>query len=401
MRVVDSKEVHLTYCTNIHPGETWSEIRQNIEKYVLAVKERLAPTQSFGVGLRLSAAAADELNTPENLKEFRNFLTAHNLYIFTINGFPYGKFHGTPVKENVYLPDWRAEERLRYTKVLADILAALLPADATMTGSISTVPGAFKPEINSNADIEQMTLLFIEAAIYCAELKTKTGKTISLALEPEPCCFLETVDETITFFRDHLFSSSSIQRFASHMGMTVSAAETALRSHVGVCLDLCHAAVEYEDSSSCIEAFRDAGIQIFKMQISAGLLLPVVTPEKVQSLRQFDDHVYLHQVVERRGPNLVRYLDLDKAMTAFDHSNGDREWRIHFHVPIFMADLGEFRSTQRFIREILGLHLKQPVSSHLEVETYTWGVTPQVYQSGDVVHDICRELEWVQGQLQS
>lgn len=401
MRMADSSAVHLTYCTNIHPGETWGEIRENIEKYVLVVKERFAPTKSFGVGLRLSAAAADELIVPEKLEELKAFLTAHDLYIFTINGFPYGKFHGTQVKEKVYLPDWRDKERLRYTKVLADILAALLPLDSALTGSISTVPGAFKSEIHSLAEIEQMSFLFIEAAIYFAELKIKTGKTLSLALEPEPCCFLETVEETVSFFRDHLFSSSNVQRFASHLGVVASEAETVLRSHVGVCLDLCHAAVEYEDSSSCIEAFRDAGIQIFKMQISAGLQLPVVTQKKVKSLRQFDDNVYLHQVVERMSSHLVRYPDLDKAFTALKHSDGDREWRIHFHVPIFMADLGEFRSTQGFIREVLGQHQKQAVSPHLEVETYTWGVTPQVYQSGDVVHDICRELEWVQGQLQS
>jgi len=400
MKMTDSSEVHLTYCTNIHPGETWGEIRQNIERYVLAVKARLTPMKSFGVGLRLSAAAADELNAPENLEEFKTFLTAHDLYIFTINGFPYGKFHGTQVKDKVYLPDWRDEERLRYTKVLADILAALLPLDSTLTGSISTVPGAFKSEIHSLAEIEQMSWLFIEAAIYFGELKTKTGKTLSLALEPEPCCFLETVEETISFFRDHLFSSSSVNRFASHMGMAASEAENALRSHVGICLDLCHAAIEYEDSSSCIKALRDADIQISKMQISAGLQLPVVTQRKVKSLRQFDDNVYLHQVVERMGSHLVRYSDLDKAIAAFGHHDDDREWRIHFHVPIFLADLAEFRSTQGFIREVLDLHQRQSVSPHLEVETYTWGVMPQAYQSGDIVHDICRELEWVQSQLQ-
>lgn len=399
MRMADSNKVHLTYCTNIHPGESWSEIRWNIETYVLAVKERVAPTKAFGVGLRLSATAADELKTPENLKEFQAFLSANNLYIFTINGFPHGKFHGTHVKEKVYLPDWRDEERLRYTKVLADILAALLPLDPTLTGSISTVPGAFKPEVHRLAEIEQMTELFLEAAIYFAELKAKTGKTISLALEPEPCCFLETVDETIAFFRDHLFSSSSVQQVASQIGMPISQAKVALQRHLGVCLDLCHAAVEYEEASSCIEALRNAGIYINKMQISAGLRLPVVSPEKVQALRQFDDHVYLHQVVERTGSTLVRYFDLGKAMRAFKHSDGAREWRIHFHVPIFLADLGAFHSTQGFIREVLEIHRTQPVSPHLEVETYTWGVTPPQYQNGEVVHAICRELEWVQGQL--
>ena len=128
MRLNTSREEHLTYCTNIHPAETWSEVRQNFEKYVLLVKRRLLPGKPFGVGLRLSAVAADELTSKKNLEEFKAFLSDHDLYIFTINGFPYGKFHGSVVKEKVYLPDWRDQERLRYTNVLANLLAELLPS---------------------------------------------------------------------------------------------------------------------------------------------------------------------------------------------------------------------------------------------------------------------------------
>ena len=399
MRLNISREEHLTYCTNIHPAETWSEVRKNFENYVLLVKRRLLPRNPFGVGLRLSAVAADELTSKETLQEFKTFLSDHDLYIFTINGFPYGKFHGGLVKEKVYLPDWRDKERLRYTNVLANLLAELLPSHLSLNGSISTVPGAFKPEIRSAAEIDQMAFLFVDAAMHLIELKAKSGKTIALALEPEPCCFLETVEETVSFFQNYLFSASSIQRVARHTGLSRSEAEAALRSHLGVCLDLCHAAVEYEDSRACIEDLRRAEIGIFKMQISAGLQIPSMTREKAKSLHQLEDHVYLHQVIERIGPRTVSYTDLDEAMTAFEDNDEDREWRIHFHVPIFRAELGEFHTTQDFISNVLNMHRIHPISSHLEVETYTWSVIPQAYQSEDVVNDICRELDWVQSQL--
>ena len=283
--------------------------------------------------------------------------------------------------------------------MLANLLAELLPSHLTLTGSISTVPGAFKTEIRSVADIEQMAFLFIDAAIHLVELKATSGKTISLALEPEPCCFLETVEETVSFFQNYLFSASSIQRVARHTGMCRSEAEAALRSHLGVCLDLCHAAVEFEDPQGCIEDLRRAEIGIFKMQISAGLQFPSMTRRKTKSLHQLEDHVYLHQVIEKIGSRRVSYPDLDKAIAAFADNDEDREWRIHFHVPIFKVDLGEFHTTQEFLRNVLTLHKKYPISPHLEIETYTWSVLPEAYRSGDVVNDICREFEWVQDQL--
>ena len=104
----------------------------------------------FGVGLRLSARAAAELSAPAVLAEFRRLSSRSNrMYVFTINGFPYGTFHGTRVKEEVYLPDWRDPERLRYTNLLADLLAELLPDDPGIEGSVSTVPGAYKPALGA------------------------------------------------------------------------------------------------------------------------------------------------------------------------------------------------------------------------------------------------------------
>lgn len=388
---------HLTYCSNIHPGESWAEVRANVERYFPAVRDRVAPDVEFGIGLRLSARAARELGSGDALAQFREFMAGNKLYVFTINGFPYGTFHGTRVKEEVYLPDWRDQERLRYTDELAELLEKLLPDG--VEGSISTVPGAFKPAIRGAADVELIADNMIRHVAKLVEIEERSGRKIALAIEPEPHCFIETIEESVRFFRDHLFSTRAERRLAELTGQKRPQAQAALRQHVGLCLDLCHAAVEFEDPVACITDLADAGIRVTKLQISAGLRLPHLTPAAVAALKQFDDPVYLHQVVERGPAGIRRYLDLPEALaTATDGADG-REWRVHCHVPIFMDDLGAFSSTQSFISEVLDIHRVRPVSPHLEVETYTWNVLPEHLRAGGMEQAIARELNWVREAL--
>lgn len=396
--ILDDGLAHLTYCSNIHPGETWAEVRANLERYVPSVRDRVAPGQPFGIGLRLSAQAAGDLSRVPVLEELRDFLARNQLYVFTVNGFPYGKFHGARVKEGVYLPDWRNDERLRYTNQLADLLAQLLPDG--LEGSVSTVPGAFKPAVHDAADTQRMTDNFLRHVAHLVELKQRSGRSIALALEPEPCCYLETVDETVEFFNRHLFSPTAVARLGELTGLGRAAASTALREHVGVCLDLCHAAVEFEDPVGCVRQLQAADIRVPKMQISSGLRLAELSPRALEALQQFDDPVYLHQVVEAGPEGLVRYLDLPEALRALDgRVHGGREWRVHCHVPVFLDDLGAFSSTQAFIREVLQLHNREPISAHLEVETYTWNVLPERLRAGGMDSAIARELAWVREEL--
>jgi|HigsolmetaAR201D_1030396.scaffolds.fasta_scaffold15660_2 hypothetical protein len=388
---------HLTYCTNIHPGESWTEIRNNLERYLLRVRDRIAPDIPFGVGLRLSAAAAEALRQPSTLAEFRDFLRDNRLYVFTINGFPYGTFHRARVKEDVYKPDWRDERRLAYTGLLATLLAELMPPEPDVEGSVSTVPGAFKPEIGTEADVERMADLMIRHAAHLVHLERSTGRTVVLALEPEPYCFLETVDEAVAFFEKHLFSKAAAARLSALANLTPTAAEPALRRHLGLCLDLCHAAVEYEDPNEAVRRLEASGIRIAKLQLSAGLRIPHANGSTAHALTPFADDVYLHQVVARDRDGLIRYPDLPEAIRSLD--GRDREWRIHFHVPIFREELGEFATTQPFLREVLARHRRAPVSAHLEVETYTWDVLPDAYRGEDIVAAVSREMQWVQQQL--
>jgi uncharacterized protein (UPF0276 family) len=211
---------------------------------------------------------------------------------------------------------------------------------------------------------------------------------------------LETIDETIEFFEQYLFAPTTLRELAALTGLQSSAADEALRRHLGVCLDLCHAAVEFEDPETLVSRLQGKGIRIVKMQISAGLRVEEVSKNTEHLLKPFDDEVYLHQVIERAGSQLTRYVDLSDAFADLANTKAVREWRIHFHVPIFLENLGAFSSTQSFARTMLKQHRTQPISSHLEVETYTWSVLPERYRQEDIVPAIGRELRWVRSQLE-
>ena len=401
---VRGSAMHLTYCTNVHPGESWPELRATIARHLPAVKRRISPASPMGVGLRVSAAAAYMLSEePDALAWFRDFLAAEDLYLFTINGFPYGPFHGERVKQAVYQPDWRRPARLAYTNRLADLLARLLPDGAA--GSISTVPGGFRDLAGSGQAASEIADMLLRHVVHLVQLRERTGQTIALALEPEPMCLLETVEEAARFFEEHLLSRSACARLSELTGLTVPAAEDAARRHLGLCYDVCHAAVEFEDAAASLARLRRSGILIPKLQLSSALRVPRVDAEAVERLRSFEDGVYLHQVVERRADGrLIRYLDLADAFTAFTHegpAKETREWRVHFHVPVFREDAGDFATTQGFLREMLALHRREPVSPHLEVETYTWGVLPPGLRDMEVDEAIAREMDWVLEQMRA
>lgn len=398
MRVAAAGQPHLTYCTNIHPGETWAEVQANLERYVLAVRERVAAGRPFGLGLRLSAEAAHTLAEPAELEAFRAFLQAHDLYVFTINGFPYGVFHGRRVKEDVYLPDWLDDARLAYTDRLAELLAALLPSAPGLTGSVSTAPGAYRTRVGGPADVAGMVGRLVRHVATLQRLREQTGKTIALALEPEPCCYVETIAETVRFFEEHLFAAAAVDGLGRLTGLGRADSEAALRRHLGVCYDACHMAVEFEDPRAGLGALRGAGIGIAKIQLSAGLRvrLDPGDPALLAALRAFAEGVYLHQVVERRGGGLSRYADLPEALAAAGREGGEpREWRIHFHVPLFRETLGRFANTQDHLREVLAILRGEAHTAHLEVETYTWDVLPEEYRREDIVTAVARELTWV------
>ena len=100
---------HLTYSTLVHPGDTWEDMWTSLTTYVPQVQKRVCPNDPFGVSLRLSNSSAATLvkSKPERDK-LKKFLADNNMYLYTVNAFPYGPFKNTIVKEQVYEPDWRS-----------------------------------------------------------------------------------------------------------------------------------------------------------------------------------------------------------------------------------------------------------------------------------------------------
>lgn len=314
-------------------------------------------TPNLGIGLRLGRAGVEALNDRANLEELQDFLNG-GYSVFTVNAFPYGPFHGEQVKENVYAPDWSTNERLVYTNTVASVLAELAVVNlsdrnAHNFASISTVPGSFKPWVSGREEAIRQNLVSSVAKL--VDIKRASGVEIALALEPEPFCMLETIAETVDWFKDYGFSSRSCEQLAKLCGVSESQAEQLLHTHLGVCYDVCHAAVEYESASDSLRTLKAEGISIPKIQLSSALRVASMTPALAEKLRLFNEEVYLHQVIQRRaGQNsgnddLVRFLDLPQALESLAAGEGaGSEWRTHFHVPVFLDKLEHFDTTQFF-----------------------------------------------------
>jgi hypothetical protein len=392
-----SGDVHLTYCTNIHAGQSWQDIRTSLDEHVPAIKSAVAPSQPMGIGLRLSGEAAATVRQPEGLAAFRDQLSTLGAYVFTINAFPFGPFHGVRVKEDVYLPDWRDRERVAFTANSAAVLAAILPDG--LEGSISTVPGAFKPNGRSPDAVASMARNLMMAVADLVDVKRRTGKHIALALEPEPCCFLETTDESIAFFEGELLKPATLDVLGAIVGVDRGEAERLLRRHLGICYDVCHGSVEYENPVGALDRLLAAGIAIPKIQLSAAMRIPAMTKALVNAVMRYNDGVYLHQSIVRRNDSLSRHVDLPDAVTAFGEGQADGEWRIHCHVPVFLSDLGEISSTRGDLVATLAALRRRTRSSHLEVETYTWDVLPDNVRTGSKSADIAREIAFCRQEL--
>ncbi|HUZ07988.1 MAG TPA: metabolite traffic protein EboE, partial [Candidatus Paceibacterota bacterium] len=291
--------LHLAYSTNIHRGETWRETFDSLKNHTLAVREKTGPREPFAIGLRLSSQAAMELNERAAILEFQKWLGKNSCYIFTINGFPYGRFHGARVKEQVYAPDWTSPERLAYTNLLFDLLAKVLPEG--MEGSVSTVPGSFKEFISSREQEKLIRRNLWRCVEHISRAGEKTKRRLHLGLEPEPLCLLENSTETIRFFG---------QLRDEHEN------DTRLGQHLGVNYDCCHFAVEFEEPRTAMAAFQNAGIKISKIHLSSALKTSA-TKEARAALKNFAEDVYLHQVVARAENGKLKFFrDLPDALSA-------------------------------------------------------------------------------------
>ncbi len=380
----------LGYCTNIHPAETWLETMAALRTHVMGVRDRLIQTgdhpvgRPYPIGLRLSALAARELLQGDELGKFKDWLAENDSYVFTINGFPYGSFHGTRVKEKVFQPDWTSPERVSYTNDLFRILAEIAPASAG--GSVSTLPGSHK---TFHADENAIRTNLIEIAHFIEDLSQKHQIDLHLGLEPEPLGHFENTAETLAFFeRLHAQSQSPV----------------ILSNRIGLNFDSCHFAIEFDDAAPSLDAISAAGIRLSKIHLSNALSLNPADPAAIQAIRHFDEPTYFHQVIARRADaSLARFLDLPAFLTAVDRGETTPadfvEARVHFHIPLDAQPAAPLSSTLTHVEETLGWCLRHPVAcKHFEIETYTWGVLPGNLQR-PVVEQIASEYRWVLREL--
>lgn len=388
---------HLTYCTNIHPARGFQEVWGSLEQHALPLKAALSPAGPFGVGLRLSGEESREILAGNTLARFKAWLSEHGLYVFTMNGFPHGPFHGEAVKAEVHAPDWRTEERVAYTIRLADALAELLPEG--VAGGISTSPLSYKAWVDENDEEvwQHLTENVVRVAEHLAKLRDERGVMIHLDLEPEPDGLLENMTELITFFETWLLTYGA-ERLAERLGVGVATAKETLLTHVQVCFDTCHVALAYEEPADVLARLSALGIRVGKVQVSSALELDPQHRDTARDLGPYNEPVYLHQVIQKNTDGtLTRFPDLPDAL-ALPVTADAELWRVHFHVPVFLEQTETFRTTQQTILATLELLRREPFTEHLEVETYTWSILPNALKL-DLTASIERELRWVRDAL--
>jgi sugar phosphate isomerase/epimerase len=369
LRHPDGSVLHLAYCSNVHPADDLDGVAAQLERYAARVRERLdAPV--LGVGLWVAAPAlADGAGAAAD--RLRAQLDRLGLEVVTLNGFPYTAFHADVVKLDVYRPNWSDEQRRDYTLALARLLARLLPDDVA-EGSISTLPLGWRTEWDA-ADQAAGKLALDQVAFGLGEIEDETGKRIRLALEPEPGCTIETVAQASAFLA----------------GLAPE--------WIGLCLDACHLAVQFEQADGALAQLAEAGVPVVKAQVSNALRVPEPGGAAGRAfLDEFAEPRFLHQVRECVGGSVVGVDDLPEALAGGLPAGS--EWRVHFHVPVHAAEHTTQHELEATLAALAGG--PRPVTRHLEVETYTWGVLPDG-PGGDegLVEGLAAELAWTRDRL--
>tara|TARA_R110002049_G_scaffold94181_4_gene232264 strand:- start:193 stop:1386 length:1194 start_codon:yes stop_codon:yes gene_type:complete len=396
--LVDNK-YHVSYCSNIHPGEDWEQTLLSLKTYLPKIKKEVSPDAPFGIGLRLSNIASLGLNEGSNLQDFKDWLDKNQFYVFTMNGFPYGNFHNERVKDLVHAPDWTTHERLDYTKRLFDQLAFLIPEG--ISGGISTSPVSYRHWHTSSEALDSTFTTGAESmakvVLQLVDIERNTAKHLHLDIEPEPDGMMENSDEVLHFYEAYLIPIGT-QKLISVLGCDKETARELILRHITVCYDVCHFSLAYEEPGHTLEKFRKAGIKVGKIQVSSALKILFKEGENEEiwrSLAQFNEPTYLHQVTEKVGNKVVTYKDLAEVLEKRPKVS---ELRSHFHVPIFLEKYDHLFSTQDQILKVLEYLKKDQFSDQLEIETYTWDVLPKNLKM-ELSNSIVRELEWLKSNI--
>jgi sugar phosphate isomerase/epimerase len=365
----------LSYCTNVHPAEDLDGVIRQLREYSGPIRRR-AGLDVLGVGLWIPAVLARRLaGSPDDLAVLREVLTAEGLQLHTVNAFPYGGFHNDVVKLDVYKPTWAQPERLEYTMDCAEVLAALLPDG--VAGSISTLPLAWRePWTQHDDDIATAALAALSSRL--RELRDRTGKTVRVAVEPEPGCVLDTVADVVGWLSARLDSGIDAE-------------------FVGLCVDTCHLAVSFADPVEAIDQIEAAGLRVVKIQASSALhVSDPSSPAARAALAAFAEPRYLHQVRESGSADVLTADDLPEALTELP---GENAWRVHFHIPLHHVPSAPLETTADVLRQTVAEVGRRSYSEevHLDIETYTWSVLPE--PPAGLIEGITAEVEWAMSRL--
>jgi hypothetical protein len=393
--MVVNNTFHCTYCTNIHGGKNWELTFNDLKAYIPKIKAEVSPNNPLGIGLRLSNKASEELQSETNLPRFKDWLEANNLYVFTMNGFPYGNFHDEVVKDLVHAPDWTTKERVTYTNRLFNQLAYLLPEG--QDGGISTSPLSYKHWHKTETDKEHV---FTEGAknltnviLHLVKIEVETGKYLHLDIEPEPDGMLENTEEFLAFYNGYLLpiASKIVQKT---LDVDSKKATELIYRHITMCYDVCHFSLAFEEPKDTFETLKKHDIKVGKIQVSSALKINFdgKNDEAIwEALSRFNESTYLHQVTEKVDGIVKVYNDLPLVL---EQKKRHSELRAHFHVPIFLDTFNHLQSTQNQILKVVDYLKTDAISNHIEVETYTWNVLPDNLKI-PMDQSISRELNWL------
>ncbi len=388
----------LAYSTNVHRGETVADTYDFLRRFTIPVRDRVFPGEEGGLELRLGIGAARELKARRTRREFAEFLVANRLFVFSINAFPLLDFHARRVKEQVYRPSWGEADRPRWTNTIADIFAELLPEG--IVGSISTSAGAYRPLGHDPKTFRKLAAGYLKTIEKLAALEASTGKTIVLAVEPEPETTLENAAEFIDFFESYLWPAAK-SAWGSR-GDRASLIEDRLRRFFTINFDTCHFSVLFQDMARSLRRLRRAGIQVGKLHVTSAVRLsnPYRSPAGYQDFRGMNEPRYFHQFcgVDADGDVAWRDLDLDRLPRKLipDKHPAVAELRSHYHVPLYLKRWKRLGTTQDETREAVFETLRNRLTSQLVIETYTW---PILRSESGLVSGIAKEFRWLLGTI--
>lgn len=380
----------ISFCSNIFPAPTWADTRRMLAEHLPSIRRELVElgsplsTESLGLGLWLSAVSAKTLcDSPLELQWLKELLAEHHFAVETMNGFPYGDFHGERVKEQVFLPDWSSHERFAYTCMLFELLAQLAPAGGSPL-CVSTVPASYR---GFNVSREAIFAHLDAMVGFLSRLSIVSGRDFILALEPEPFGLLDDTLSTVNFMhelRQYSRRAQLVERF------------------IAVTYDTCHFAVMGEDAVDVFDTFMQNNVRVAKIQWSNAITLSLKEKGDLEMMYRYDEPRYFHQTsIQFAEEERKLYKDLSLAIEWMREDNDHAfpaECTAHFHVPLHAQFDAPWGSTEQALRRTIEALPLLPEPAQFEVETYTWSVLPEAYRQS-LGRQIASEMEWLRSAL--